>query len=633
MKNPIDILNQYWGYDSFRPLQEEIIESVLNGRDTVALLPTGGGKSVCFQVPALVMEGICVVVSPLVALMTDQVDALKEKGIKALSLSGGISADELTSLLDNALFGNYKFLYLSPERLQQEQVQNAIRKMNVNLIAIDEAHCISQWGSDFRPSYLEIHLLRELHPYVPMLALTATATTEVLADTIQQLKLELPQVFKQSFARSNISYHVNLQSDKDHALRAIMANNKGSAIVYVRSRKQTETISGRLQKSGISADFYHGGLAPKDKKKKLDAWKSNRVSTMVATNAFGMGIDHDQVRFVIHTQLPDTLESYFQEAGRAGRDGHEATAVILYDESDKALLKRQFIDTLPSFTDIKKLYRTLNNYFQIPYGEGTFSEHNFSFADFCQTYQLPALVTYNALQSLDRLGVIQLSKQFGRKSKIQFNVPSAQLLDAFDQNNSFSVIGKTILRLYGGIFDVPNAIDLDFVSQKSGISVSQIVAVLKEMDQQELLSLQLFETDATLTFLVPREDERTLNPFRKTIEQLNEKKQQQVASVLRYIENDTICKQVQLLQYFGELNTEECGHCSVCMKKYKGSVRVSTQDLAGRIMSLLREQPMDSRALIENLTFAEEEVLEVLQWLLDRKKIKLNAINQYFSNE
>lgn len=633
MKQPLDILETYWGHTSFRSLQEEIIGSVLDGKDTVALLPTGGGKSICFQIPALAMEGICIVISPLVALMTDQVAALKEKGIKALHISGGLTPDDLTALLDNALFGNYKFLYLSPERLQQEQVQNALRKMNINLIAIDEAHCISQWGNDFRPSYLYLHVLRELHPYVPIVALTATATREVLADTILQLKLEDPQVFKKSFARSNISYQVIPQSDKHYALTQLLQRNTQSAIVYVRSRKQAEMVSSRLQQQGITADFYHGGLPPKLKQKKLEAWKQYKVSTMVATNAFGMGIDHPSVRFVAHIQLPESLESYFQEAGRAGRDGKNAVAVLYFDEGDKAMLKRQFVETLPSIQDLKLLYRKLNNYFQIPYGEGAFTEHSFHFAFFCQTYELPPLITLNALQSLDRLGVIQLSKQFGRKSKIQFLIGSKQLIDEFEKNAAFSMVGKTILRIYGGIFESPNAIDLDLVSAKSGISSEKIIQALKDMENHGLLALNLFETDATITFLVPREDDRTLNPFGKTITMLNEKKTQQVAAVLRYVENNKSCKQVQLLQYFGEENTEACGHCSVCLNKVKGNTKVKTQEVAKQIIALLRDEPMDSRTLVENSTFEEQEVLQVLQWLLDRKQVQINAINQYFSKE
>ena len=630
MKHPLHLLREYWGHEQFRPLQEDIIQSVLNGRDTVALLPTGGGKSVCFQVPALATEGICVVVSPLVALMNDQVNGLREKGIKALCLAGGISQDALTALLDNARFGNYKFLYLSPERLQQEQVQNALRKMNVNVIAVDEAHCISQWGNDFRPAYQHIKVLREMHPLIPIIALTATATPEVLTDTLAQLQLERPQVFKSSFARNNLSYKVYPESDKRYRVSQLLKDHPGTAIVYVRNRKQTEVFSRQLQNQGFSSTFYHGGLPPKEKQQRLEAWKTTPNHVMVATNAFGMGIDFAHVRHVIHIQLPESLESYFQEAGRAGRDGKAAQAVVLYDESDKTLLKRQFVDTLPSVGDLKKLYRILNNYFQISYGEGAFTEHDFSLVTFCQTYGLNPMVTFNGLNTLDRIGVLQLSKQFGRKSKLQFLVSSQQLLKRFEDKVAFSVVGKTILRIYGGIFDAPNAVNLELVASKSGISVDRIITTLKEMEHEDLLTLSLFETDAKITFLVPREDDRTINPFSKDITQLNEKKKQQVHAVLQYVENTTQCLQGQLLAYFGEESAQPCENCSVCLEKTQGSIKVKTLKVTDAILALLKEGPMDSRTVSENLTFAETEVLQGLQWLLDRKKIKLNAVNQYY---
>ena len=388
MNNVRDIVAKFWGFTSFKPMQEEIIASVINGKDTVALLPTGGGKSICFQIPALAMEGICIVVSPLVALMGDQVNALKERGIKALKITGGISFEELNTLLDNALYGNYKFLYLSPERLQQEIVQNYIRQMNVNLIAVDEAHCISQWGNDFRPAYKNITILREIHPLVPIIALTATATPEVLEDTISELKMKLPAVFKNSFDRENLSYQVFKEDDKLYRTVQLLKKNSGSAIVYVRNRKGTTEISDQLNSLGIYVIFYHGGISSKEKSQKLQSWRSGAISTMVATNAFGMGIDHPNVRFVIHLQIPESLESYFQETGRAGRDGEMASAVLLYNGYDKILVKTQFVDSLPTTSDLKKIYRTLNNYFQIPYGEGEFTKHNFNFSEFCQAYSL-----------------------------------------------------------------------------------------------------------------------------------------------------------------------------------------------------------------------------------------------------
>jgi ATP-dependent DNA helicase RecQ len=630
LNSPIQIIDQYWGYSGFRPKQSEIIQSVLQDRDTVALLPTGGGKSLCFQVPAMAMDGICVVISPLVALMTDQVNSLRDKGIKAIAITGGISFAELGTLLDNANYGNYKFLYLSPERLQQEIVQNSIKRMNVNLIAIDEAHCISQWGNDFRPAYQNIHILKELHPNIPTIALTATATHKVLLDTIEQLKLNDPQIFKSSFVRNNLSYQVKKESDKIYRIEQLLKYNKGSAIVYVRSRSNAEQVSANLENLGISSTFFHGGISTEEKLNRLNAWKNGHVSTMVATNAFGMGIDHDNVRFVIHIQLPESMESYFQEAGRAGRDGDAATAIILYNEDDKRLVRKQFVDALPTIQDIKKLYRTLNNYFQISYGEGEFSNHSFNFTDFCQSYKFNTIITFNGLNALDRLGVIQLSKEFGRNSILKFLVPSDVLLQQFGKNVSFSVVGKTILRMYGGIFDSANVINLGLVANKMGGTVEKVIAVLKEMEQQGLIELKLQQTDASITFLVPREDDKTINPLREEIESSKEKKGAQVASVLKYIKDTSQCKQLLLVAYFGEKNKEPCGVCSFCMAKNSSEEKNNTVDISEKIIELLNENPYDSRSIIENLNFAESDILNALQLLLDKGDIQLNVVNQYF---
>ncbi|HLT49712.1 MAG TPA: ATP-dependent DNA helicase RecQ [Aequorivita sp.] len=632
MTNVRDILTKYWGYTSFKPMQEEIIASVLNGKDTVALLPTGGGKSLCFQVPALAMEGICIVVSPLVALMGDQVNALKERGIKALNLKGGISFDELNTLLDNALYGNYKFLYLSPERLQQEIVQNYIKQMNVNLIAVDESHCISQWGNDFRPAYKNITLLREIHPLVPVIALTATATPEVLEDTISELKMELPAVFKNSFVRENLSYQVFKEEDKLYKTEQLLKTNKGSAIVYVRSRKSTIEISEQLNSLGISASFYHGGISPKEKAQKLQSWRSEAFSTMVATNAFGMGIDHPNVRFVIHLQIPESLESYFQEAGRAGRDGDYATAVLLYNEYDKIYVKQQFVESLPTTSDLKKIYRTLNNYFQIPYGEGEFTKHNFGFSEFCKTYNLNTLLTYNALNSLDRLSIIQLSQEFGRKSIVQFLIPSEEVLHYFEKDVTASVIGKTILRIYGGIFEMPTAINLDLITSKTGQSIETVIAVLKKMERDHIVEMMLQITDATLTFLVPREDDKTINVISREVEALNRKKTAQVNSVLNYIANTNTCRSVQLVSYFGETTASKCGICSVCKTQNSKLSNREIEHLAKQILAILESGDLSSREISEKLTFAETDILKVLRLLIDAGKIKINPKKQYYLN-
>lgn len=632
MKSVRDILAQYWGYSSFRPTQEEIISSVLNGKDTVALLPTGGGKSLCFQLPAMAMDGICIVISPLVALMEDQVNALKQKGIKALKITGGISFNELSSQLDNARYGNYKFLYLSPERLQQEVVQNYIREMNVNLIAIDEAHCISQWGNDFRPAYKNITVLRELHPLAPIIALTATATSEVLEDTISELQLELPSIFKNSFVRENLSYQVLQADDKLYQAEKILKNNTGSAIVYVRSRKSTIEISEQLNSLGITSTFYHGGISSKEKTKKLDAWRSGTISTMVATNAFGMGIDHPNVRFVIHLQIPESLESYFQEAGRAGRDGKFSEAVLIYNSYDKIHVKKQFVDSLATPSDIKTIYRKLNNYFQISYGEGEFTKHNFNFSQFCQTYDLNTLLAYNALNSLDRLGVVQLSQEFGRKSTVQFMISSDALLNYFEKDLGVSVIGKTILRIYGGIFEMPTSINLDLIVSKTGQSLEVVISALEKMERDLVIELSIQITDATLTFLVPREDDKTINVISREVKALNQKKALQVKSMLNYIENTKTCRSIQLVSYFGETNAAKCGVCCVCKPKTSELSKSETHEIARNILAVLEGSELSSREICGKLNISEEKITKVIRLLIDTEKIKINPRNQFYRN-
>ncbi len=630
MKNPIHILEEFWGHKGFLPMQEEIITSVLNGRDTVALLPTGGGKSVCFQIPALAQDGICIVVSPLVALMTDQVNTLKKKGIKALSIPGGISYSNLNILLENAIYGNYKFLYLSPERLSQELVQNSIRQMSVNLFAIDEAHCISQWGNDFRPAYKNCKLLRRLHPLIPIIALTATATSEVITDTISQLDLESPAVLKSSFVRKNLSYQVQYEDDKLYRIEQLLKKNNETAIIYVRSRKIAYETSTQLNSLGISSDFYHGGITSEEKNSRLEEWLQGKTKVMVATNAFGMGIDNPNVRYVFHIQLPESLESYFQEAGRAGRDGNYASAIILYNDYDKVLVKKQFIDSRPNVQQLKLLYRKLNNYFQISYGEGEFTNHSFNFIEFCKNYKLNTLITYNGLTALDRLGIIQLSKQFGRKSVLKFIISSDKLIAYFSQNPSISLIGKTILRLYGGIFESPTAVKIDLISSKTGQSINNIISVLEKMQKEGVLELKLYHTDASITFIVPREDDKTINMVSKSLLDLNRKKENEVKSVLTYIKNKKTCRTVQLVSYFGETEAENCGICSVCASQDTSPSKKELALISGKILQLLEESEKTSRELSEKLTFTEAKILVVLRLLQDLEKIKINTKNQYY---
>lgn len=630
MATPSQILYKYWGFNSFKPMQEQIISSVLDGKDTFVLLPTGGGKSICFQVPALILEGICIVISPLVALMTDQVNQLKSKGIKAMTITGGIGFKELQTLLNNAIYGNYKFLYLSPERLKQEIVQNHIKLMNVNLIAIDEAHCISQWGHDFRPAYKEVVLLRKLKPLAPTISLTATATPEVLSDTISQLQLELPIIYKTSFFRKNLAYQVFKEEDKIYRIKQLIENSKAATIIYVRNRKLAVDMSKQLQEFQISSAFYHGGIQAEEKKQKLEDWMQDNIQVMVATNAFGMGIDKPNVKYVIHIQLPESLESYFQEAGRAGRDGNYAQAIILYSDYDIHLIKKQYLDTLPSIKELKKIYRSLSNYFQIPYGEGQFTEHSFNFTDFCTRYNFNFLLVYNALTTLDRLGILQLSKQFNRKSILQFIIPSENLLLYFKKNTLHSIIGKTILRLYGGIFEVPTSINLDLISSKTGQTIQKIIETLEMLKKDEVISLTLYNTDTSIVFLVPREDDKTINLIAKEVKKNQLKKENEIASVIQYINNNSLCKSIQLTQYFGEENAVSCGICSVCSSQKNSTSKNEKILIAEKILQVLEAQNLNSRKISEILTFPESKIIIILQLLQDSGKIKINTKNQYY---
>tara|TARA_R110000850_G_scaffold150497_1_gene273122 strand:+ start:18325 stop:20223 length:1899 start_codon:yes stop_codon:yes gene_type:complete len=629
MRTPLEILKRYWGYDEFRPLQTEIIESVLHKQDTVALLPTGGGKSICYQIPALATDGICIVVSPLIALMNDQVNALQNMGIKAMALAGSISYNDLDRLLDNCIYGNYKFLYLSPERLQQELVQHRIEKMNVNIIAVDEAHCISQWGNDFRPAYKNLNILRTLKPDVPFIAVTATATPEVLTDTINELALENAKVFQKSFFRENIAYLVLKEEDKLYRIEKLLKKNE-TAIIYTRNRKSTEEISRALNLKNIDSTYFHGGITADEKKKRLNNWLEEKTRVIVATSAFGMGIDKPNVRKVIHFDLPESIESYFQEAGRAGRDGLYAQAILLYNDSDEPQLKRQFLSTLPTVDFLKHIYRKLCNHFYIAYGEGAFTTHSFNFEKFCRQYELHSLKTYNAIQALDRLGIVRLSFEFGRKTEIQFLLPSKQVIAYLERNMKSSIIGKTILRIYTGIFEKETATDLELVASKSGQSVNEIIETLKQFEKDEVISLSLATTDAAMTFIEPREDDRTINRIAKTLNAQNTSKVSQAGAVIKYVNNDSQCKSIQLLAYFGDHSNKTCGICSVCTRQNNQISLKEKKMIAKGVLLLLEEQDaLNSREICESLTFAEMKVISVLQQLIDAGKISLNTKNQY----
>ena len=565
MKHPIELLERYWNFSEFRPQQEAIIEAVLANEDCIALLPTGGGKSICFQIPALIRDGICLVVSPLVALMHNQVDNLNSKGIKAMALTSGLNYVDLDRMLDNCVFGNYKFLYLSPERLQQDLVQQRIKQMDVNLIVVDEAHCISQWGHDFRPAYRDIKLLRKIHPSVNVIGLTASATSKVVKDISDQLDCLSPKIFKTSFKRSNLAFLTLECNDKLRMTVQILKKYSGTSIIYVRNRKSTFEISSYLNKIGISSVYYHGGLSTVEKANQFNLWMSYSNRVMVATNAFGMGIDKSNVQTVIHHNIPDSLESYYQEAGRAGRNGDNAYAVILTNNTDEVKTKKEQVGSIPSIDFLKKVYKRICNYFQISYGEGVDSIHNFNFKSFCSFYNFPTVLTYSALKILDRSSIISLEKKFKNSISIKVIVNSNALFNYLDKYPKQALIIKVILRGNEGVFDNSTEISLQEIINKTKLSEKKVIHLLTKLNDANIIQFEHSKTDAKVTFIEPREDDKTINRISKIIKQQEVLKIKQIESVFDYIKNDGICKSQKLLSYFEEINSSLCGICSSCL--------------------------------------------------------------------
>ncbi len=624
------ILKEYWGHDNFRPKQEDIIKCILSGNDCIALLPTGGGKSICYQLPALLLDGITIVISPLIALMKDQVMSLQEKGIKSLAITSGIKYSELDTLLDNCIYGNYKLLYLSPERLQQELVQERIKQMNVSLIAIDEAHCISQWGHDFRPAYRDIAKIRDSEnqsskDYPPIIALTATATSRVIIDITQQLKLKEATLFQTSYHRPNLTYKVQRVTDKFYQLEKILNEANSSCIVYVRNRKATVNTAHFLNSRGISATYYHGGISREERHKHYLKWRSNLTQVMVGTSAFGMGIDKADVDCVIHMEIPDSIENYFQESGRAGRAGQNAIATLIYNENDLVRLDNQFIKVIPQVKDVKKIYKHLNNYFQISYGEGQDLSHRFNFSEFCTTYQLHSISTYNALQALDRNSIISLSQEFTKRATVNFKVNDYALSYYLLRNNQLEDVVKAVLRTYGAVFEQVTTINYSIIASKAGKSIDQVHNSLLKLHQDDIIAYDYKSFDTSVTFLVPRDDDRAINTISPFIKNQAQYKKGQVEAIKAFIHNTTLCRAIQLMGYFNENLASPCGSCDVCQHKILLKHKTPV-DRA--IMDVLSGGPKSARELT-NLTHAKDEIIHAIRLLLDQKKIILQSNNTY----
>jgi ATP-dependent DNA helicase RecQ len=627
MQEALGILQKYWKHDKFRSPQDEIINSVLDGNDTFGLMPTGGGKSICFQVPSLMKDGICLVISPLVALMKDQVQRLQNLGIKAIALTGGIQSDEMITLLDNCEFGNYKFLYLSPERLQSDWILERIKNLPINLIAIDEAHCVSQWGHDFRPAYLKIANLKTHFPKVPFLALTASATKTVLDDVILQLGLEKPAIFQKSFARKNIAYMVFEVEDKLYRMEQILKKNPQPSIIYVRNRKSCSDTASQLQALGFKTTFYHGGLSVKEKEKNMSLWMNEEAQIIVATNAFGMGIDKSNVKTVIHIHLPESIESYYQEAGRAGRDDEKAFAIVLTSPSDKIQAQSQFINVLPDKIILTQIFIKLCTYFRIAYGEGINEQFSFNLNHFCQKYGFPTLKTFNAIQFLDRQGILSLSQEYSERITMQFSIESKEVIRYMSLNSNEEPIILSLLRTYPGIYESQTAINLSLIAKKSNCDESAILSVFEKLKGLEIIDYHKKNNDATIIFNEVREDERTINRVSKYLETQNKQKVAQFGSVLHYINEKKVCKSKLILDYFGEKAEIDCGICSYCISKKKKSSNGSM--VSEKIIGLLQLQELNSREIQKLTKNSEDEVIFALQNLLENNKIAINSNNKY----
>ena len=569
MFDPKQILIKYWGHTHFRPLQEEIIQSALGGKDTLALLPTAGGKSICFQIPSLIQDGICIVISPLIALMKDQVQHLKSKGIKSVAITSVLSKDEVDVALGNCIYGNYKFLYLSPERLQSKMVQNRIRQMNVNLITVDEAHCIAEWGYDFRPSYLHIAEIREVIPDAPILALTATATSDIIDDIQEKLLFKEKHLLQSSFVRKNLSYVVINVEDKKTKLLKILNHFKSSAIVYASSRKETKEITIFLRKNSISSDYYHGGLDMKIRNQKQERWTDGQIRVMVATNAFGMGIDKNNVRVVVHMNTPTSLEAYFQEAGRTGRDGKLAYAILISNKRDRINLSKFILSQFPSVQEIKECYQKIADYFHIPVDTAEGKSFDFDINDFCERYNLKIYKTYNILKYLEKEEFIKLTDSIHSPSRLHFTVDNSELYRFQVANIHFDSLIKLLLRSYSGLFENYITINEQTLASRYNSTPMKVLDMLEKLQQLEILKYVPRTNTPKLIFIKNRAESSTIIISEEKLENRKQLKVTKMESVITYVENNTVCRTQQLLSYFGEKNNFKCGKCDVCVERKK----------------------------------------------------------------
>mgnify|MGYP002619708065 CR=1 FL=1 len=614
---------KYWGHSAFRPLQEDIINSVLEGRDTLALLPTGGGKSICFQVPAMAKEGICLVITPLIALMQDQVENLKKKDINAVAIYSGMHRNQIELVLDNCMFGDVKFLYLSPERLETEKFRAVLTRLNVNLIAVDEAHCISQWGYDFRPPYLRIAAIREFLPDVPVLALTATATPQVVADIQDKLGFKKENVFQKSFERKNLTYVVQFEEDKLGRLLRICNRIKGTGIVYVRNRRRTREIADYLNNNKVSASFYHAGLDTATRDKRQSAWMSGQSRVMVSTNAFGMGIDKPNVRFVVHMDLPDSLEAYFQEAGRGGRDGNQSYAVVLYEKADIIDLKHNHQLSYPALDMIKKVYHALGNYFQLATGSGKDRSFDFELSEFCHQYNLNHVVAFNALKFLEKEGYLMLSEDVGSPSLVNIKTRKDNLYRFQVENPVYDPFIKLLLRSYSGLFTTFARISEIEIARRMPMQLNDVIKNLHNLNQLGLITYVPRKDKPQLVFLTERLDVSSLQISRQHYQDRMQSAEKRLNSVIDYVSSTNTCRSQLLLAYFGEKESQRCGKCDVCIERNKLELsEFEFRKVSDQLQLLISDRALSLEEIMPKIKgLNEDKIIMAFRWLLDNDRI------------
>ena len=620
-----EILKQYWGYDSFRDLQEEIITSIGEGKDTLGLMPTGGGKSITFQVPALAQSGLCIVITPLIALMKDQVQNLRKRGIKALAIYSGMTRQEIVTALENCIFGDYKFLYISPERLDTEIFRIKLRSMKVSMITVDESHCISQWGYDFRPAYLKIAEIRELLPGVPVLALTATATPEVVKDIQSRLNFREENVFRMSFERKNLAYIVRKTDNKTGELLHILKRINGSAIIYVRNRRRTKEITELLMQEGITADFYHAGLDNAVKDLRQKRWQNGEIRVMVATNAFGMGIDKPDVRIVLHIDLPDSPEAYFQEAGRAGRDGLKAYAVILYAKSDKMTLHKRVADTFPEKEYILQVYEHLQYYYQMAMGDGFQCIREFNLEEFCRKFKYFPVPVDSALKILTQAGYLEYTDEQDNASRILFTIRRDELYKLREMGTEAETLIQTILRSYTGVFTDYAYISEDTLAIRTGLTRQQIYNILVTLTKRRIVDYIPHKKTPYIIYTRERLELRYLHIPASVYEERKARYEARIKAMEEYVTSESVCRSRMLLRYFGEKNEHNCKQCDVCLNRHETDClpEDSFREMRKQILELLARKSLPPAGIANAIEAEREDISRVIQYLLEEGELKM----------